>query len=408
MCVNARGIFFAAANSYSGEQSCLSWPLESVGRLRSRGIYGARDETVVVERSAGRREDIESEKGDCWGRFKRRRARRELDEAATAATAVAAAAAVGGVPRVGVYVASAREESNNTEKRRDAIAIINCSIRSTIARVPKERTKSLLGDSENRLNRHELGRETEAGVPTTSTLPRWRTPLFARRGHPRERRVVPELCLVAEGIEYRGLLFRAWAIPLVVSLPGEHSTFGRGKTPKFVRRKRAKNEIARREREVHRLCRGKKEERGETGRSNPLFVGRSTTATASWALGNLRERSPSLQTLSYTRLYLRVPLDRVPPLLALPLPCGTCVPTRSSSSRPANKGSRYYTRVIRAVAGRAEGFNRGIRISRRFVIDPDRVSFCDAGTVRDNDDDDDDDDEEDDDEKGSDRGEDGR
>jgi len=59
--------------------------------------------------------------------------------------------------------------------------------------------------------------------------------------------------------------------------------------------------------------------------------------------------------------------------------------------------------VIRLLAGRAEGFNRGIRISRRFVIDPDRVSFCDAGTVCDNEDEDEDED----DEKGSDRGEDG-
>jgi len=64
-----------------------AWVSRSVGRLRSRGIHGARDETVVVERSAGWREDIESEKGvrlNCWGRFKRRRARRELDEAAAA------------------------------------------------------------------------------------------------------------------------------------------------------------------------------------------------------------------------------------------------------------------------------------------------------------------------------------
>lgn len=53
--------------------------------------YAARDETVVVERSAGRREDIESEKGVQWiardGLRGEGQRERELDEAAAAAAA---------------------------------------------------------------------------------------------------------------------------------------------------------------------------------------------------------------------------------------------------------------------------------------------------------------------------------
>ncbi|KYQ51439.1 hypothetical protein ALC60_09437, partial [Trachymyrmex zeteki] len=212
-----RSIFFCG--SYSGEQSCLSWP------------YAARDETVVVERSAGRREDIESEKGvhtfPVYSPFSRARARFRAIQIHCTFTSVRAC--------VRACVCAKREETNKTEKK-------EMQLRSSIAlsSTSKGRAKPLLDDSGNRR--------------------------IVR--HPRQ--VVPELCLVAEGI-----------------------------IPKFVRRKRAKNKVARR------------------------------------------------------------------------------VPTRSSSSRPANKG-------------RAVGDERPHR-------DPDRVSSCDAGTVRD-----------DDDEKGSDRGEDGR
>lgn len=92
----------------------------------------------------------------------------------------------------------------------------------------------------------------------------------------------------------------------------------------------SEDEVERRE-EKCTDCVAKEGRKGKTRRNGeikPLFVGRSTTAAASWALGNLRERSPSRYKRSPTHVSISpyTPSSVPSPLLALSRGTANAVP----------------------------------------------------------------------------------